>query len=394
MLNVVQDPAYRDRGRYALALYRRIHRDAHLQRFRTHHALRQLVGPSGVSPRYVRSHRTLGGAPAVVALDVIAYYFLSAELPKNKGGSTVFQALSRNEMAALEQPGVQLLLLGHEVFFPRRDDVKALHDELGRWPLDLAKVHLVNCNLRSTQVAPSTAALDVTRRRSHKVLSFNGQIRPHRIALTLPLLSEGLQSNGGIVSFLNYGTSGPVTIESIERALAQFPSAAPLAALAPKLVELAPLTLDVAANHVGDYFRSQGSWLYDDSYFSLVTDTSFADDDVLFITEKVYKPIANGHPFVCAGNAGALVELRRQGFETFAPYIDEGYDAEPDHDRRLSMIMAETRRLCRLDLDELHDLFVALAPRMAANRARLATLGDSYSTAAQRLVWDQVGIGP
>ena len=32
------------------------------------------------------------------------------------------------------------------------------------------------------------------------------------------------------------------------------------------------------------------------------------------------------HPFIVYGNVGTLKELKRMGFRTFSPFIDESYD--------------------------------------------------------------------
>ena len=45
-----------------------------------------------------------------------------------------------------------------------------------------------------------------------------------------------------------------------------------------------------------------------------------------FITEKTFRPIAHGHPFIVMGNNNILKTLHNLGFETFGSLWDESYD--------------------------------------------------------------------
>ena len=45
-----------------------------------------------------------------------------------------------------------------------------------------------------------------------------------------------------------------------------------------------------------------------------------------FITEKTFRPIACGHPFIVLGNNNILKTLHDLGFETFGSLWDESYD--------------------------------------------------------------------
>ena len=52
-------------------------------------------------------------------------------------------------------------------------------------------------------------------------------------------------------------------------------------------------------------------------------------------TEKVFKPIAAGIPFVVVGCHHFMRRLRHFGFKTFHPFIDESYDHEHDTEIRI-----------------------------------------------------------
>ena len=42
-----------------------------------------------------------------------------------------------------------------------------------------------------------------------------------------------------------------------------------------------------------------------------------------------------------------LKELQTQGYKTFAPYIDESYDQEPDAYKRMNLAIDQIEHLCK-----------------------------------------------
>ena len=97
------------------------------------------------------------------------------------------------------------------------------------------------------------------------------------------------------------------------------------------------------------YLKSQP---YCDTYFSLVTETVF-DYPYSFRTEKIWKPIAIGHPWIAVANAGYYQDLHNLGFQTFDPIIDESFDQINDNQLRLERIADLVEDLCRQDLASL-----------------------------------------
>ena len=55
---------------------------------------------------------------------------------------------------------------------------------------------------------------------------------------------------------------------------------------------------------------------YTQTFVSLVSE-SLCDDTILFLSEKIWKPIYMGHPFIVNGNPKTLEYLKSQGFKTF-----------------------------------------------------------------------------
>ena len=74
-----------------------------------------------------------------------------------------------------------------------------------------------------------------------------------------------------------------------------------------------------------------------DSYLHLVTETTVLPG--VFITEKTWKPVAAGVPFLMFGNPGTISFLKTLGVDTYDDVIDHAfYDNEPDWRIRLTKI--------------------------------------------------------
>lgn len=98
---------------------------------------------------------------------------------------------------------------------------------------------------------------------------------------------------------------------------------------------------------------------YQNSYFSLVTETFFFDkskeydhiweERSVFFSEKIFKPIICKHPFIIVSRPNSLEYLKKIGYKTFHPYIDESYDNIDNDEKRLLAIVEEVERLSKQD---------------------------------------------
>ena len=70
-----------------------------------------------------------------------------------------------------------------------------------------------------------------------------------------------------------------------------------------------------------------------------------------FITEKFFKAIIFKQPFIMLSTHGSLKQIEQMGYQTFAPFINEGYDQNDDMDQRLHMIVEELERLTFIKRD-------------------------------------------
>jgi hypothetical protein len=86
---------------------------------------------------------------------------------------------------------------------------------------------------------------------------------------------------------------------------------------------------------------------FNDSYCSIILETHFDADGSggAFLTEKTFKCIKHGHPFIVIGAPGSLATLRSLGYRTFDHCIDNSYDLETNNTRRWQKIMAEIQQI-------------------------------------------------
>jgi hypothetical protein len=122
---------------------------------------------------------------------------------------------------------------------------------------------------------------------------------------------------------------------------------------------------------------------YTQSYCHVVVETHFDADqsDGAFLTEKTFKPIKHGQPFVIAGAPGSLKALRDLGYRTFDHAIDNSYDLETNNTRRWQKLKQAIEQIRCQDLDTwfkscLEDLRFNQHHFLSAKHDRVNTLYD------------------
>lgn len=100
-------------------------------------------------------------------------------------------------------------------------------------------------------------------------------------------------------------------------------------------------------------FNFEDKRIYMQSYIHVTSETNFFEAGGYF-SEKTWKPIGHLQPFIFMGPANGLKEIRKFGFKTFSPFIDERYDDEVDDAKRFQMIIDEIYRLSKLPIEEIH----------------------------------------
>jgi hypothetical protein len=84
-------------------------------------------------------------------------------------------------------------------------------------------------------------------------------------------------------------------------------------------------------------FRYIHTGWFDATVFTLIVETAVQGN--IFTTEKTWKPIFCGHPFMTVSQCGSLQKLRYLGFETFDNMFDESYDQEKVFSKRIQTIV-------------------------------------------------------
>jgi hypothetical protein len=125
--------------------------------------------------------------------------------------------------------------------------------------------------------------------------------------------------------------------------------------------------------------------LFLDSYISIVTETSFYIDND-FISEKIWKPLYQFHPFIVVGRPHLLKYLKEIGFKTFDWLIDETYDTIEDDGLRMEAIIKEIKKLNELSLDEIQSIIHQNFDKLEHNHTILNNLGKQTETIEQFLI--------
>jgi hypothetical protein len=119
-----------------------------------------------------------------------------------------------------------------------------------------------------------------------------------------------------------------------------------------------------------------------ESLLYLVTET-VATGRRHHLTEKTFKPIAMGMPFIIVGTQGSLRYLRSYGFRTFGDLWDESYDDEPDDSRRIEKIAQVLKMLDGLE-EHRQDIFESAHEIIEHN------WNHFYSGGFERILWQEL----
>lgn len=114
---------------------------------------------------------------------------------------------------------------------------------------------------------------------------------------------------------------------------------------------------------------------YSETYINLVTETFFGRN--VFLSEKIFKPLSNLQPFIVLGDYGTLAELKRLGFKTFEPFIDESYDLEMNPKERIKKIEIEIEKLKNKSKEEIHNWYYSIKDILLYNQKHMYSF-ESY----------------
>jgi len=132
-----------------------------------------------------------------------------------------------------------------------------------------------------------------------------------------------------------------------------------------------PSFLDIQKDHDGNgessylkskhYFLGKINICTESEYYSTFHEKSTADcdwqwDDMIHLTEKVFRNISWGIPYVLISSKGSLNEIRRLGFKTFDSIIDESYDNADDSNRIDLALDAANELLKKHNSEEMNEI--------------------------------------
>lgn len=231
--------------------------------------------------------------------------------------------------------GIQDLVLAHKILLIGGGDMDQLYPCL-RYDSFLPKIldydENVTAAARSGEIFSKTT-------KPYKFLFLNGVSRPHRSQLLHHFQQTGLLE------------------QSIWTCLDQ--RMGPIKTLDPKYEyqDYQNNSVDSATDSFVKHQYFNNTWgeiyltaePYIDTYFSLVTETVFTYP-YSFRTEKIWKPVAMGHPWITVANCGYYRDMRNLGFKTFGHVIDESFDLIENNQDRLDRIVEIVEDLCRQDL--------------------------------------------
>lgn len=206
--------------------------------------------------------------------------------------------------------------------------------------------------------------------RGRTFMNLNSQPRLHRQFVVSWLAAAGLLEHGH-VSFplmdrnLNGAESWPEEMAWEREAWFALHRRLPLS------VDIGDPMDAIGQVYVNLFFVQPRLFPYDDSYVNLTSETFYFADDLLYVSEKGFKPLVYLQPMVMMGNRGALGALRAMGFQTFGRCIDESYDTIAHHGERLHAAFAEAARLAALPPAGARDLYADVLPEMEHNFHRL-----------------------
>jgi len=114
------------------------------------------------------------------------------------------------------------------------------------------------------------------------------------------------------------------------------------------------------------------NWLKQ-TYFSFIIETQVSNLNS-FITEKTFKMIFCGHPFILYSSPGSLSELHKLGYQTYPELFDESYDEMPNSFEKMFFIMDQIKKWTLPENKrELEEKIKLIKPKLLHNRMLFLT---------------------
>ena len=124
----------------------------------------------------------------------------------------------------------------------------------------------------------------------------------------------------------------------------------------------------------GDFINEQA---HNTTFVNIVTET-MCNNESIFLTEKIYKPMYMCQPFIIFGNPNSLAKLKEYGFKTFDKWWDESYDTELDLNIRLEKIRKVLEEIASWDFDKCNQITIEMEEVLIHNYKQLMTTDELH----------------
>lgn len=221
--------------------------------------------------------------------------------------------------------------------------------------------------------------IDLTKKRNHKFLSFNNKVRQHR-TIFLSILKNLNIIDKNLISF-DIRDNIQSQLDRVENSVLENGGDDDLVKKWQTIYSDESLVRSVDIESV-KMARGHG-WdrqeVYLDSYINITTETLFFED-CWYISEKIFKPIANLQPFINIGSPNTLFELRKLGFKTFSDFWDESYDSETNPIIRMKKLEKIITDLSNMSINNIHALYEKALPICIHNQNKLLEFSNHEKT--------------
>lgn len=172
-------------------------------------------------------------------------------------------------------------------------------------------------------------------------LIYNRNPRPHRVNFSIRLLKNDIFERGLLsLGDMNYYDDKTYIVEDYNKFQFDY------------LKTNAPFTINTKPNLYYNLACDITLSDYERTFISIISET-LMDVDTIFISEKTWKPIMVGHPFMLLGNKHSLKFLKTLGYKTFDKWINENYDEIEDENERRGAIIKELKKFSELPVNQL-----------------------------------------
>lgn len=223
-------------------------------------------------------------------------------------------------------------------------------------------------------------SLDINKTYPKKFLNFNRRWRLHRPTLVAMLYGYGLLDKGYVSLGASDDKRGWDNVYNWVKGfhLDNATLTDLFNSIESDIMKLGPLYLDFDDLMTNRAFLEKSiptEELYKNSLLSVVTETTFYTkggfNPAKFLSEKTFKPMVYGHPFIIVSVPHSLDVARQLGYKTFHPYIDESYDVEMDDSKRLIKIVEEIKRISMFTDDQVKEFIQNIKPLVDYNQSKI-----------------------